>query len=997
MFTSNEIAQRTNPGWSYGYGPMGSPQWKADAGLAGITPWGPGSSDAFVGGAASATSSIANTVGLVGMGAAAAGWGIKKLGMTVPGMITNAAKLGGFGMGFLPGMAIGFAPQVIGSAAGAIQNQIETNSIVMQSLGNRVGLGGPGGVGPSRAGLQQIGAATRELAQVPALMTEVEELNNIMKRMTQAGMMQGSRNITDFKLKFVQGVNMLKDMSMVLGSTLEEAASVAAELHRMGIVSAKDKLRLATGIQIGSTIGTGMSNETIAQTVSAGVQMAQSMGGKSRVNAAQGTLQTLQSLNVANQMGLLNEQKVADITGFTGEQGISALAAVTQQRVSSMMMESGLGQAMAAALGETRDGKFTGKLDTSLVEKFRSGNISKEDLMKMSSEKLSTKGGASSFARNKGTLSFDAAQAIGFEGVLNQIAAMIDEVGAEDENLVALVAKNFLAGDQGLADVLIPMSQRMRDVSVKARDQVRRGLEAKMSAAVYKRDNTLGGKFAKMSHAVGTFFGAPIAEAATGMQYTISDSLDAMGRFITGSADTVQVSDLASQSAQLNLATGRNFSLTPSQKNTAEGRALASMPLAVQNQLDAVLRQRAGNYGDAALEFSKLTTQAEKTKYLQDMVARNSSRKMTYGTDLEGHKLRRLAKQYNISDEQLRSAAAQAMAGKDTENAFASYSPQFAGAELTNRERDNLSAEIAGMSSNFLAVDTTTAFLREDTAASTLYLKVLRDKGKLPDGTSITEFNKKSVEAKKKILARFGIDEAAATDLISKFGKEQFMTPVDSFLREDKARASELAGKLLADREVQAAALLKEDFLTLQYDLGKSGNKDQASLVDRYVKGDTGPLMNFLGGTDKIANPTLSRAREALTAVNRKNLSSVTSETELLNKLGLSSDLEQVKAILGADAGDSLSSDERDKFMNMARTLAVSGAINTTRGTEGLSGDQRAVVKEESMRIESTRLMVKANTEFVTAVANAVGNNNLKDAANRVKVSAAYDDNTPMQ
>jgi hypothetical protein len=141
----------------------------------------------------------------------------------------------------------------------------------------------------------------------------------------------------------------------------------------------------------------------------------------------------------------------------------------------------------------------------------------------------------------------------------------------------------------------------------------------------------------------------------------------------------------------------------------------------------------------------------------------------------------------------------------------------------------------------------------------------------------------------------------------------------------------------------------------------------------------------------------LSRAREALTAVNRKNLSSVTSETELLNKLGLSSDLEQVKAILGADAGDSLSSDERDKFMNMARTLAVSGAINTTRGTEGLSGDQRAVVKEESMRIESTRLMVKANTEFVTAVANAVGNNNLKDAANRVKVSAAYDDNTPMQ
>jgi len=963
---------------------MGTPQWRADAGFAGTTPWGPGASDAFVGGVAGATNSIANVAQTAGMGAAAVGWGMKKLGMGVPGVVTNVAKLGGFGMNFGPQTLLMAGYHAISTGAEAIQNQSITNNIVMQSLGNRVGLGGPGGVGPSREGLQQVSSATRELAKIPGLMTEVEELNNIMKRMTQAGMMQGSRNITDFRLKFVQGVNMLKDMSMVLGSTLEEAATVAGELHRMGIVSAKDKLRLATGIQISSSMGTGMATETLAQTVWAGVQMAQAMGGKSRVSAAQGTLQTLQSMMVANQMGLINEQKVADITGFTGEQGISSLAALTQQRISSMMMESGLGQAMAAALGETKDGKFTGKLDTSLVEKFRSGNISKEELMKMSSEKLSTKGGASSFARKKGTIAFDAAQAIGFEGVLNQIAAMMDEIGAEDENLVAIVAKNFLGGDQGLADVLIPMAQKMRDVSIKARDQVRQGLEARMSAAIYKRDNTLEGKFKKLSHTVDTIINAPIREAATGTSYRMASFLDAAGRTLTGTADTVQVSDLDAQSAQLSLGSMEKFNLTESQKNTAAGRALSSLNPKVKAQLDRVL-ESADKY-KLAMEFSNLTTQKEKDDFLQ---------KLTRGGFIKSQAQRQLgafAKVNNVSDAQIRTAAAQALMGTDKESAFAEYSPLFAGEELNNDVRNSLTDSIARKTANMTSIDTTMAFLRENTKASTLYLQVLRDKGKLPDGTDIKEFNTKSNAAKRRILSKFGIDEASADDLINKFAKDKFINPIGWFFEDATNDTSELAGKLLSDRQAQAAALVKEDFLSLQHKLISSGNEAQAQAVQRYTEGDVGPLMNLLQGTEKISDPTLSRAREALTAVNRKNLSSVTLESDLLDKLGIDKDLEQVRAILGEDTNDALSESERSKFMGMARTLAVAGSINTTGSTEGLSGDQRAVVKEESLT-----LMVKANTEFVTAVANAVGNNNLRDAANRVKVSAAYDDSAPMQ
>jgi hypothetical protein len=939
------------------------------------------------------------------MGAAAAGWGMKKLGFAVPGMVSKTAMLGGFGMGMLPGMAVSFVPQAIGTAASAIGNQLETSNIVMQSLGNRIGLGGPGGLGPSRAGLQQIGEATRELAKIPGLMTEVEELNSIMKKMTQAGMMQGARNISDFRQKFTQSINMLKDMSMVLGSTLEEAAGVAAELHKMGIVGAKDKLRLATGIQVGSMMGTGMAPELISQTVGSSLQMAQAMGGKSRIAASQGALQTIQSMTIANQMGLIDEQKVADLTGFTGEQGIASLAAMTQQKISGMMMNSGLGQAMTAAMSEVKDGKFTGKLDAELVERFKAGAISKEELARLGSQKLSGKNAGASFVRQRGTLSFNAAQAIGFEGVLNQIGSMVDEVGEGNEDLVAIVAKTFLDGDQGLADVLLKMSAQRRDISIKAKDDFRRGLETRMSAAVYKRDSTLGGRFAQFMHGMNTTFGSPIANAATGAQYEISQGLDVASRFITGAADTVSVSDYDARAARARV--GRaEIALTPQQTAMATGNALQSLPSGVQDILktkfkDPEKRDR------LAREFSTLTTQKEREDFLKKELGIYGAQAShvlgaaavgaVFGAGIfmggsvyameEGAAARRRG-EYGIEtamdQRMILSAAAQELAGGDKESAFSEFSNIMASKELDNDVRDEYASNIDSLMSGMFGMDTE-SFIAEGGEASRLYLTVLTKKGKLPDGTSISEFNRKGKAAKKKILMRqgFKINDDDMESLIRRFAEGGFATiaaRADEGTQRLSDDAARMASELLADNAAKADALVQEDFQTLQYQLTASGNTDQAEAVRQFTAGNSGPLMSLLAGQSELTNPTLASARANVQALDSKraNLNKVSSEKELLAQLNLDSQLEGVSSII-SDEGDSLSDAERTRLIAMAREAAVTGAIATTTSTEGLTGEQRMTVRDESLTE-----MVRANTEFVKTVSRETGNKNIGDQANRV-------------
>ena len=1014
MFTSDEISQRTSPGFSYGFGPMGSPQWRADAGFAGLTPWGPGASDAVVGTAAGVTNTIATGASFAGMGAAAAGWGMKKLGFAVPGMISKTAMLGGFGMGALPGMAVGFAPQMIGTAASAIGNQIETNNIVMQSLGNRVGLGGPGGLGPSRAGLQQIGEATRELAKIPGLMTEVEELNSIMKKMTQAGMMQGARNISDFRQKFTQSINMLKDMSMVLGSTLEEAAGVAAELHKMGIVGAKDKLRLATGIQVSSMVGTGMAPELISQTVGSSLQMAQAMGGKSRIAASQGTLQTIQSMTIANQMGLIDEQKVADLTGFTGEQGIASLAAMTQQKISGMMMNSGLGQAMTAAMSEVKDGKFTGKLDAELVERFKAGAISKEELAKLGSQKLSGKDAGASFVRKRGSLSFNAAQAIGFEGVLNQIGSMVDEVGQGNEDLVALVAKNFLDGDQGLADVLLKMSAERRDISLKSKDELRRGLEAKMSAAIYKRDNTISGKFAKFAHNIGSAYGAPIANAATGFQYRMSESLDAASRFITGASETITVSDFAAQSAQLNMGT-TPIELNPQQLAMATGKSLQALPAKVQQHLrekfaDPATRARLSR------EFSKLTTQKEKEDFMRDALgltgatAEAASAAFVAGAvtpvPVPGLSLlsavgtaafqesfafgRRF--KYGIGSEDdarlVMGGAAEVISEGAPDNALTEFSPLMSGEALSNETRDSLAASLQETLGTAFGSEVE-AFVKTGGESARFYLTVLSNGGKLPNGMSVEEFNSKTARMKKLILSKqagFSLKEDEIDDLINRLGTAEFafgsresIPGILGLGPSDTAKVN--AGKLLQDEQARARALLEEDFQLLQYELG--GDTAEAKAVAAFSGGKSAALMGILTGKGKLTNKTLQRARDSLEALKVKSggLASVTDEEEFLSKLGVDKNLPGISDII-SDADTTLSESERSALMGKINTMAVAGAINSKRSNEGLSGDQLLVARDETML-----KMVQANTLFVNTVANVIGNDKLKDAANRVSLS----------
>lgn len=388
-------------------------------------------------------------------------------GSAVGGGLGIAGAIGGGLFGGIGGAMMGWTGGgILGAGVSHVANSFMTGaqeqSAMERTLSQFQHMNGASrsGSGFNRQDSMQIGNMVRQMERVPEMLTSFGELNRLMDKMGQMGLMQGVRDAGEFMKKFKDTVGVLKDLSKTMGSTMEGALQAFGEARMSGFYSKSDITRSVLNRQFTASI-TGMNQSQVGALQQFGADMGHGTGG-SRRTGAQHIMRTAGQLGMANQLGILSNDQIMEMTGKEGAAGIQDLSAEMTQ-LGYRMGNSNVGQALTLALGEMKDGRYTGRMDESLVSRVRSGELSLSELKGLARKKASTRGAKLSFAAHKQRLRSEMVGAVGSEGIGLQLQEILGERGWQNPDAVNLVMQRFGASEEeaGLLQQLMPNLQEM--------------------------------------------------------------------------------------------------------------------------------------------------------------------------------------------------------------------------------------------------------------------------------------------------------------------------------------------------------------------------------------------------------------------------------------------------------------------------------------------------------------------------------------------------------
>lgn len=540
QFAQVPYAPRQQPGFNYGGGSFGygmGNQWGA-AGVAGMA----GAGQFALGGLG-----IAGGLGLLGR---AGGMMFDPMSAGMAGF--SAARgvglgmMGGLGMGAVAAGAVAapmmFAQHALGSMVTGAQEQAGIN----QSLGgfNFSNAMSRTGRGFSRQDAMAIGQMTRELQAIPEMMTSMSELTRIMDRMGQSGMMQGVRDAGEFSKKFKETIHTLKDVSKMMGSTMEEAMQAFQESKQSGFYSPQ---AIKQNIMQRQIVGglTGMNQSQVNQMQAYGADVSKQYGG-SRAGGARSITRIAGELGMANQMGLLSNDELMEMTGSEGAEGIQKLAG-SMNDVGQRMGRSSLGTAMTLALGETKDGRFTGNMDADLVRRVRAGEISKSELLQLAHKKSAGRNAKLSFAAHRQRLTTEMVNSAGVQGISMELGEILGERGFDNPDALNLVMQRYGANEEQANQVIglmKKMPQLQRGMAEAGTTEARR-----MAEQAFMKENA---SWEGISKKIGKKFENVLTEPFKRMGANISNSIgEAVDSFVDDIFGRYQskVTELASSTA----------------------------------------------------------------------------------------------------------------------------------------------------------------------------------------------------------------------------------------------------------------------------------------------------------------------------------------------------------------------------------------------------------------------------------------------------------------
>lgn len=346
--------------------------------------------------------------------------------------------------GAVPGLALGMAAShAVGSFIGGAHQQAG----ISNQLGNFnfINPQSRSGQGFSRQDASEIGGAIRSLSHVPDMMTSVEELTRLLPKMRSMGTMTGVRDAAEFNKRFKETVTTIRDMSRMLGTTMEEAAKFFEHSKLSGFSTKGAQLQNALNAQFTSGY-TGMSMGETMGMQAGGAQIARQFGARGAFGA-RGVTSMAQKIQSGIEAGTIEQGLLEEVTGMSGPEAVGAAS----QKMYSFMQ--GLSQTspgrliMAGAM--KRDEKGNVVLDDKILQKLNRGEISADDL-KSNASKLSDNDKISFMyqAKNLGAQ---------FAGSVDIGKFMQGLVGNKGQDAAAYMLQQYSGGQMSEADISMLM------------------------------------------------------------------------------------------------------------------------------------------------------------------------------------------------------------------------------------------------------------------------------------------------------------------------------------------------------------------------------------------------------------------------------------------------------------------------------------------------------------------------------------------------------------
>lgn len=437
-----------------------------------------GGAMSLMGGAASAAAGMMFdpfSAAMAGSGIAPSLFGRSAIGMMAGGGLAGGAAAAG--AAFLPMYAAqkgiqafvggGQQQQAIGSALG---------SFGFQNTSSRTGQGF------SRDDAQQIGNQVRAIAHIPEMMTSVEELTKLIPKLKSSGVMSGVRDASEFNSRFKEAVKTLRDVSRVIGTTMEEASQFFEHSRSVGFLGRTDQIKNAMNVKF-TAAQTGMSDQQVMQLQQSGAQMAVGRGIRRQVGAASVTNMSQQFAR-GMQSGNISQSDLEDMTGVSGEAAVGAAAQQMTEKLARFAESTAAGRASMMGLAEFDDkGRYKG-INKELAQKYATGEVSKEDLMRRiagfsSQQKISA-------SRKVGSMAIEFAGATGPGGAMSFMKNVLAEGGHTGE------AGKFMMQKYGFSEVEVDVMSQMEGMGMSGsgEDRQKKAFERKQQMKADIADRT---------------------------------------------------------------------------------------------------------------------------------------------------------------------------------------------------------------------------------------------------------------------------------------------------------------------------------------------------------------------------------------------------------------------------------------------------------------------------------------------------------------------------
>jgi hypothetical protein len=428
-------------------------------------------------------------------------------------MMARGAGMGMMGAGVAAGaMAapVAFGAHALSSMAhGGQQSAMAGTAIGNYNFANTSSMSGQGF---SRQDVAGVTRQVRQLAMIPELMTSFEEITRILPQLKQMGTMTGVRDAAEFNRRMKDAIGTIRDVSKIIGTTMEDAAQFFGHSQRVGFFGKQDQLKNALNAQVTQSV-TGMNQQQFMEMQEKGANFGTAIGG-SRALGASGRTAIADRLGFTAQNNQGFMETLQNMTGLTGADAIKE-AAGQYQMAGQKVAGTALGRYMIA--GFTKFGpNGEASIDSELMARQQRGEISMDQVYAMGQRNMSNQNNVVAFTRHQTTLGQGFTEQGGLEGAFTMLK---ERLGTEK---AAVVMQN----QYGLSEEAVNSIQASAQEGTTGMGDQKRLVAEITRRNAQRRTNSAGGIWQRLKTRMGNAITQPFEELGSDIHHNVGQFVD---------------------------------------------------------------------------------------------------------------------------------------------------------------------------------------------------------------------------------------------------------------------------------------------------------------------------------------------------------------------------------------------------------------------------------------------------------------------------------------